>query len=109
MTDKLENDIEIAFRWGYQSGYGDVWTVRAKAESGFDAVFNPQTKENQAFERFKAPHDSLVLDEWQIEQFKLIADLIRNDWSGTEFDGRDVKRWILATLDGKNMLEELKG
>ncbi len=52
--------------------------------------------------------NGLMLEEWQIEQFKLIGDLIRNDWSGIEFDGRDVKRWILATLDGENILEMLK-
>jgi len=26
--------------------------------------------------------------------------MIRGDWSGTEFDGRDVKRWIETALSG---------
>lgn len=29
-----------------------------------------------------------------------LADLIRNDWSGIEFDGRAMKTWMLIALDG---------
>lgn len=51
----------------------------------------------------------IILEEWQVRQFIRIGDLIRGDWSGFDFDGRDVKKWITATLDGKNIDDELLG
>lgn len=40
------------------------------------------------------------LDSRRDALLRRIANLWRGDWSGTEFDGRDGKRWILAALDG---------
>lgn len=52
--------------------------------------------------------EGIALRRWQVEQLRLIADLIRGDWSGSIFDGRDVKRWIESTLDGKDVRNYLK-
>lgn len=40
-------------------------------------------------------------DEERVPRLSLVGELIRNDWSGTEFDGRDVRDWIDLILDGK--------
>lgn len=52
---------------------------------------------------------TLLLQDWQVEQLQLIGTLIRGDWSGSAFDGRDIRNWIDATLDGKNILKDLRG
>ena len=44
---------------------------------------------------------------YQIEQLTRIGALIRGDWSGTLFDGRDVLEWIEETLDGKDIRKKL--
>ena len=49
---------------------------------------------------------NLTLEGWQVEQLKRIADLIRGDWSGSIFDGREVQDWILQTLNGANLNDE---
>jgi hypothetical protein len=44
------------------------------------------------------------LKEWneeRIPRLYLIGDLIRADWSGDYFDGRDVRDWIDLVLGGK--------
>jgi hypothetical protein len=40
-------------------------------------------------------------DEERIPRLNLVGELIRGDWSGTEFDGRDVRDWIDLILGGK--------
>ena len=52
--------------------------------------------------------DKKYLDIWQVEQFHLIADLIRGDWSGEKFDGREVEKWILSTLEGGDIRNDLR-
>ena len=46
--------------------------------------------------------------DWQIEQLRLIASLIRGDWSGYAFDGRDVRDWIDSTIEGKDIRKSLQ-
>ena len=52
-------------------------------------------------------HQSCLLEPYQVEQLHRIADLIRGDWSGSSFDGRDVKKWIMRTLSGEDIRKEL--
>lgn len=40
-------------------------------------------------------------DDERVPRLSLVGELIRGDWSGTEFDGRDVRDWIGLILDGK--------
>ena len=46
-------------------------------------------------------------EDWQIEQLRLIASLIRGDWSGYVFDGRDVRDWINSTIDKEDIRKSL--
>jgi len=49
----------------------------------------------------------MEMKDWQVEQLRLIGCLIGNDWSGNDFDGRDVRQWINATIEGKDIRQEL--
>jgi hypothetical protein len=40
------------------------------------------------------------LESGRAALIRRIGNILRSDWSMTEFDGRDVKRWIVAALDG---------
>ncbi len=50
------------------------------------------------------------LSDDRIALIRLAGDLIRGDWSGYSFDGRDVKRWLETALSGteKEVAETLK-
>lgn len=43
---------------------------------------------------------SQTLSDLQIQRLKEIGEIVRGDWSGSVFDGRDVKRWIDSVLSG---------
>lgn len=42
-----------------------------------------------------------------IEQLQLIGSLTGKDWSGTVFDGGDVKKWIEDTISGEDIRAKL--
>jgi hypothetical protein len=50
------------------------------------------------------------LESGRAALIRRIGSILRGDWSMTEFDGRDVKRWIDTALDGDAAaLGELSG
>lgn len=54
------------------------------------------------------------LEPERIGILRRIGNILRGDWTMTEFDGRDVKRWIDTVLDGdadalRELGEELGG
>jgi len=56
----------------------------------------------------KDDEPAVTLKHWQVEQLKLIGELIRGDWSGLKFDGRNIRNWIDETLNGKDIRKNLK-
>ena len=50
------------------------------------------------------------MNEIEIEFLKRIGSLVRGNWSGSPFDGRDVQNWIYKVIDGKfdELDQELK-
>jgi len=50
------------------------------------------------------------LEPERISLLRRVGNILRSDWTMTEFDGRDVKRWIDTALDGDaGALRELGG
>ena len=49
----------------------------------------------------------IELSDLQVKRLEQIADLIRGDWSGGDFDGRDIKKWILLVLSGNTDMDDL--
>lgn len=47
------------------------------------------------------------MDEREKSLVLKVGHLIRGDWSGTFFDGRDVLRWLQRIVDG-DRLDELE-
>jgi hypothetical protein len=41
-----------------------------------------------------------ILSDERVTLIRRAASLIRGDWSGMDFDGRDVDDWIRTALDG---------
>lgn len=50
----------------------------------------------------------LHIEHWQIEQLQRVGSLIRGNWSGYPFDGRDIRNWIDEILLGENIDAKLK-
>ncbi len=54
-----------------------------------------------------------TLSDDRVKIIDLTGELIRGDWSGYDFDGRDVKKWLETALYGRDeavsgLLVELK-
>lgn len=62
----------------------------------------------------KPPAAIPPLESERANLLRRVGNLLRGDWSMTEFDGRDCKRWIDTALDGdmaqlRDLAEELAG